>query len=61
MRLPMQLAVCLYHRQEDEVAYTDMLKEYFTLSFSSGYYWQMPDPRPPFFRHGVLRATRRPS
>lgn len=58
-RLPMQLAVCLYHRQEDETLFTAMLREHFSISYSTGYYWHMPDPRPPFFRRGVLRAKRR--
>lgn len=57
--LPMQLAVCLYHRQEDETFFTAMLKDHFSISYSNGYYWHMPDPRPPFFRRGVLRALRR--
>ena len=56
--LPLQVAVCLYHRQEDEMNYTAMLKNYFQLSYSKGYYWHMPDPRPPYFRRGVLRAGR---
>jgi hypothetical protein len=57
--LPMQLGVCLYHRQEDQAAYTAMLKDHFDVRYSRGYYWHMPDPRPPFFRRGVLRATRK--
>jgi len=57
--LPMQMAVCLYHRWEDEAVFTDMLKDYFNISYSKNYYWQMLDHRPPFFRRGVLRALRR--
>lgn len=57
---PLTLFICTYHRQEDQKRYYDMLKENFEISFSKGYYWDMQDPYPPFFRRGIMRAVKKP-
>lgn len=56
---PLTLLVCTYHRQEDQIRYNNLLKDNFEISFSKGYYWDMQDPYPPFFRRGILRAVKK--
>jgi len=56
--LPMRLAICTYHRQEDAPYIESLLGESFEIHYSNSYYWHMPDPMPPFLRHGVMRATK---
>lgn len=56
--LPLRLAICTYHRQEDAPYIESLLGEKFKIHYSDSYYWHMPDPVPPFLRHGVMRATK---
>ncbi len=56
---PLTLLICTYHRQEDENRYYSLLKDKFNITFSKGYYWDMQDPYPPFFRHGIMRAVKK--
>ena len=56
----LSLLICTYHRQEDWDQFYEVLDGCgFDISSSKGYFWNMPDPMPPFFRHGVMRAIRR--
>ncbi|MBE6100797.1 MAG: FkbM family methyltransferase [Selenomonas ruminantium] len=55
----MTMLICTYHRQEDWPHFYDLLKDNFEITSSPGYYWHMPDPMPPFFRHGVMRAVKK--
>lgn len=57
--LQMKLAVCAYHRQEDEPWIRNFLGETFDIQHSKSYYWHMPDPMPPFLRRGVLRIEKK--
>jgi hypothetical protein len=54
----LRLAVCTYHRQEDAPYIEWLLGDSFEIGYSNSYFWHMPDPMPPFLRHGVLRATK---
>ncbi len=58
-RLPLTMFICTYHRQDDWDRYYDILKGNFDISSSNGYYWNMQDPKPPFFRKGMMRAKRK--
>lgn len=58
-RDPLTLLVCTYHRQEDWDRYSEMLKDNFIISPSTGWRWHMVDPCPPYFRRGVLRAVKK--
>lgn len=54
-------AVCTYHRQEDEAALAALLRELgFTSSVSRGYMllYREANFGPPYFRRGLLRATK---
>lgn len=53
------LLICTYHRQEDWPNFYEYLKDHFDISSSKGYFWHMPDPMPPYFRHGVMRAVKK--
>ena len=55
---PLTLLICTYHRQEDWDRYYEMLKGHYRISHSKGYYWNVQDPHPPFFRRGILRAEK---
>ena len=57
--LPLTMFICTYHRQDDWDRYYEILKEHFEISSSNGYYWNMQDPKPPFFRKGMMRARRK--
>ncbi len=57
--LPMKLAICSYHRQEDGPWIENFLGNDFIIGHSKSYYWHMQDPIPPFLRRGVLRAVKR--
>jgi len=57
--LPMRLAICTYHRQEDAPYIESLLGTRFEKKYSSSYFWHMPDPMPPFLRRGVMRATKK--
>ena len=59
VNLPMRLAVCTYHRQEDAPYIESLLGKSFDIHYSRSYYWFMQDPQPPFLRHGVMRATKK--
>ena len=53
------MLICTYHRQDDWDQFEKLLKNKgFNVSPSDGYFWHMPDPMPPFFRHGIMRAVR---
>jgi hypothetical protein len=54
----LKIAVCAYHRQEDEERIKATMGNGWTFTHSSGFYWHMPDPTPPFFRRGVIRASK---
>ena len=56
---PLSMLICTYHRQSDWDDFYGLLHERFDITSSPGYYWHMPDPFPPFFRHGVMRARKR--
>lgn len=56
---PLTLLICTYHRQGDWDYFYDMLHEKFNITSSSGYFWNVPDPAPPFFRRGVMRAVKK--
>ncbi len=55
---PLTLLICTYHRQEDWDRYYEMLKGKYRISHSKGYYWNLQDPHPPFFRRGIMRAEK---
>lgn len=53
------MLICTYHRQDDWKRFYELLENRdFKITSSKGYFWHMPDPMPPFFRHGVMRAVR---
>lgn len=56
---PLLLLVCTYHRQEDWGHYHDLLKDRFSITHSSGYYWHISNMKPPFLRRGIMRAVKR--
>jgi hypothetical protein len=58
--LPLQIACCTYHRQEDALMISTFFGNNFAKKYSNSYFWHMPDPQPPFLRHGVMRATKKP-
>lgn len=58
---PLTMLICTYHRQSDWNDFYGRLHERFTITSSEGYFWFMPDPMPPFFRHGVMRAVKNTS
>lgn len=50
-------AICAYHHPADAVDFEEFFRKMgFETSFTKGYLWI---PRPPFFRKGVLRATKK--
>jgi hypothetical protein len=60
---PLTLLICTYHRQEDRERYErflnpDTANPRFSITSSSNYYWHMPDPKPPYFRRGIMRAVK---
>lgn len=57
--LPLTLLICTYHRQEDWNRYSKLLGEQYRITSSHGYYWNIQDPFPPFFRHGIMRAVKK--
>ena len=58
---PLTMLICTYHRQDDFDTFSQMLQDDFTITSSDGYFWHMPDPMPPFFRRGVLKAVKKTS
>lgn len=56
---PLTMLICTYHRQHDWDHYYDFLQKRFEITHSKGWYWHMPDPMPPFFRRGIMRAIRK--
>lgn len=55
----LKLAICAYHRQNDESEIGEMLKKLnFNTHFTNGYMlrWYDPDFSPPFLRRGIIRA-----
>jgi len=57
-KLPLRIAVCTYHRQEDATYIETLLGDSFEKHYSKSYYWHMPCPVPPFLRRGIMRATK---
>jgi hypothetical protein len=55
---PLLLLICTYHRQEDWEHYHDILKDRFSITHSSGYYWHCSNMKPPFLRRGIMRAVK---
>ena len=57
---PMKIALCTYHKQEDESMFSKLLREEgFNISYSKGYMLFINDElKPPYFRRGVLRAVK---
>ena len=56
----LKLALCTYHKQDDESSFSALLREKgFDISFSPGFMLFINDElRPPYFRRGVLQAMR---
>lgn len=58
--MDLKLAICTYHKQEDESLFSKLLLEKgFDISFSNSFVLYLNDDlRPPYFRKGVLRAAK---
>ncbi len=57
----LKLAICTYHKQDDEKLFTEILRNNgFETSHSDGYILMYHDRKlqPPFFRRGLIRATK---
>jgi predicted RNA methylase len=57
----LKLAICTYHKQNDESTISKSLKNLgFEVSYSKGYMIYMKDKelRPPYFRRGLIRALK---
>ena len=58
---PLKLAICTYHKQGDEKLFTEILRNNeFETAHSDGYILMYHDRKlqPPFFRRGLIRATK---
>jgi hypothetical protein len=58
---PLKIALCTYHRQNDEAEFTELLtKKGFSVSHSDGYMLFYPDKKikAPYFRRGLIRAVK---
>ncbi|MEI6138009.1 MAG: FkbM family methyltransferase [Mariniphaga sp.] len=58
---PLKLAICTYHKQEDEKLFTEILRNHgFETSHSDGYILMYHDRKlqPPYFRRGLIRAVK---
>lgn len=58
---PLNVAICTYHKHNDEVEFKDILTSYgFETSYSDGYmlYYFDKKIKAPYLRRGVLRATK---
>ena len=59
---PFKIAICTYHREQDEKEITNFLAKYnFKISFSDGYMLPIFDKKmrsPYFFRRGLIRAEK---
>lgn len=60
---PLTLLIATYHRQEDYDRICEILNpagspQRFEISHSRGFYWHIPDAKPPYFRRGILRAKK---
>ena len=58
---PLKLAICTYHKQEDERLFGPILRGYgFETAPSDGFVLMYHDPKltPPYFRRGLIRATK---
>jgi len=53
-----QMAICVYHNQEDEQSIIEILKNDYSYYFQNGYmlFYYDRNIKYPYFRHGVLRA-----
>lgn len=56
----LKMALCTYHKQEDESVFSELLRaKGFNISFSNGFILFINDKlSPPYFRRGVLRAMK---
>lgn len=55
----LKIALCAYHRQDDEMVLSNILQEHgFNISFSKGYmiYTHNHDMCPPYLRRGLIRS-----
>lgn len=58
---PAKIALCTYHKNNDEEEFTDLLKRYgFTVSLSDGYMIPVTDKKmkAPYLRKGLIRAIK---
>lgn len=59
---PMQIAMCTYHKNGDDVKFKNYLEQKgFSTSFSDGYMFFLEDSKnfsPPYFRKGLIRAIK---
>ena len=60
---PLKIALCTYHRNNDEETFSRILSSYgFTVTTSKGYmvYYYDKNMKAPYLRRGLLRAVRNP-
>jgi hypothetical protein len=60
-RSPLKVAICTYHKQDDEKEFTSLLTQKgFNISYSEGYMLFHMDNKmkAPFFRRGLIRAVK---
>ena len=58
---PVKVAICTYHKQNDEKEFSYLLKQYnFSISHSEGYmlFYYDKQMKAPYFRRGLLRAKK---
>ncbi|MHC1703847.1 MAG: FkbM family methyltransferase [Tenuifilaceae bacterium] len=58
---PLKVAICTYHKHNDEHVFNEILKNYgFKTSYSPGYmlYYFDRKIKPPYLRRGLIRATK---
>lgn len=58
---PLKIALCTYHKEQDEKELSEFLAKYdFKISFSDGYMLPIRDKnlKPPYFRRGLIRANK---
>jgi hypothetical protein len=58
---PLKLIICTYHNNNDEIVFSELLKNYgFDISYSKGYMIFVKDKkiRPPYLRRGLIRAQK---
>lgn len=61
MQKPLKLAICTYHKQNDEKEFSSLLKQHqFKISHSDGYmlFYYDKQMTAPYFRRGLIRAEK---